>query len=79
MADMRVLRLVGFVVGGLVALLVILLLAVRLLVDPNDYKDRIAQAVKSSRPVELNQARGIPVARARDRAGEPRQSARLQR
>jgi len=50
---MRALRLVGFVVGGLVVLLVIVLLAVRLLVDPNDYKGRIAQAVKSSTGREL--------------------------
>ncbi len=50
---MRALRIVGFVVGGLVLLLAILLLAVRLLVDPNDYKGRITQAVKSSTGREL--------------------------
>ena len=53
MTDMRALRIVGLVVGGLVVLLVILLLAVRLFVNPNDYKDRIAQAVKSSTGREL--------------------------
>jgi AsmA protein len=50
---MRALKLVGIVVGGLVLLLVLLLLAVRLFVDPNDYKDRIAQQVKSSTGREL--------------------------
>jgi AsmA protein len=50
---MRALRLVGFVVGGVLVLLIVLLLAVRLLVDPNDYKVRIAQAVKSSTGREL--------------------------
>jgi AsmA protein len=50
---MRALRLVGFVLGGLVVLLIVLLLAVRLLVDPNDYKGRITQAVKSSTGREL--------------------------
>jgi AsmA protein len=51
--DMRALRLVGFVIGSFVVLLILLLLAVRLLVDPNDYKGRIAQAVKSSTGREL--------------------------
>jgi AsmA protein len=50
---MRALKLVGIVLGGLVALLVIVLLAVRLFVNPNDYKDRIAQQVKSSTGREL--------------------------
>jgi AsmA protein len=45
---MRALRLVGIVVGGLVVLLIVLLLAVRLFVNPDDYKDRIARQVKSS-------------------------------
>ena len=45
---MRGLRLIGIVLGGLVALIIILLLAIKLFVDPNDYKDRIASAVKSS-------------------------------
>jgi AsmA protein len=51
--DMRALKLVGIAIGGLVVLLVIALLAVRLFVKPNDYKDRIAQAVKTSTGREL--------------------------
>jgi len=50
---MRALRLVGIVLGGLVALIIILLLAVRLFVNPNDYKDRIAREVKTSTGREL--------------------------
>ena len=50
---MRALRLVGIVLGGLVALVIILLLAVWLFVNPNDYKDRIAQEVKTSTGREL--------------------------
>jgi AsmA protein len=51
---MRALKLVGIVVGGLIALLIVVLLGIRLFVDPNDYKDRIARAVKSSTGRELN-------------------------
>jgi len=50
---MRALRLVGIVIGCLVAVVVIVLLAVRLFVDPNDYKGRIAQQVKSATGREL--------------------------
>jgi len=50
---MRILKLVGIALGGLVALLVIVLLAVRLFVNPNDYKDRIELAVKNSTGREL--------------------------
>ena len=50
---MRALKLIGIVVGGLVVLLIVLLLAVRLFVNPDDYKDRIAQEVKSSTGREL--------------------------
>jgi len=50
---MRILKLVGIALGGLVALLLIVLLAVRLFVNPNDYKDRIARAVKNSTGREL--------------------------
>jgi AsmA protein len=50
---MRALKLVGIVVGGLVALFVVVLLGIRLFVDPNDYKDRIARAVKNSTGREL--------------------------
>jgi AsmA protein len=45
---MRVLKIAGLALGGLVALVVFALVAVWLLVDPNDYKDRIAAAVKNS-------------------------------
>jgi len=50
---MRALRLVGIVAGGLLALIVVVLIGIRLFVDPNDYKDRIARAVKSSTGREL--------------------------
>jgi AsmA protein len=45
---MRALKYAGFAIGGLVALLVLALIAVWLFVDPNDYKDRISAAVKQS-------------------------------
>src|ERR1700722_18717630 len=50
---MGALKLVGIVVGGLVALFVVVLLGIRLFVDPNDYKDRIARVVKNSTGREL--------------------------
>lgn len=50
---MRALKLVGIVFGCLVALGIIVLLAVRLFVNPNDYKDRIAQQVRSATGREL--------------------------
>ena len=50
---MRILKLVAIVLGGLVALLVVVLLAIRAFVNPNDYKDRIARAVKHSTGREL--------------------------
>jgi AsmA protein len=50
---MRALKIVAIVLGGFVALIAILLLAVRLFVDPNNYKDRIAAAVKNSTGREL--------------------------
>jgi AsmA protein len=45
---MRALKIFGIAIGGLVALLGLALVAIWLLVDPNDYKDRIAAAVKDS-------------------------------
>lgn len=45
---MRALKIAGIAVGGLVGLVVVALLAVWLLFDPNDYKDRIAAAVQDS-------------------------------
>jgi AsmA protein len=45
---MRALKIVGIAVGGRIGLLVLVLVAVWLFVDPNDYKDRISAAVKQS-------------------------------
>src|SRR5665213_3119008 len=45
---MRTVKILGIVVGGVIALTVVTLLAVWLLVNPNDYKGRIAAAVKQS-------------------------------
>lgn len=50
---MRILRLIGFGLGGLLALLLIAIVAVWLLVNPNDYKDRVVRAVKASTGREL--------------------------
>lgn len=50
---MRIVKIMGLVLSGLIALVAVALLAVWLFVDPNDYKDRIAQAVKSSTGREL--------------------------
>lgn len=41
----RILKVVGFVIGALVILLIGVMLAVGLLFDPNDYKDQITAAV----------------------------------
>ncbi len=45
---MRVLKIFAFAVGGLVAALLLVVLAVLLLVNPNDYKDRIIREVKAT-------------------------------
>jgi len=50
---MRAVKIVGIVVAALLGLIVVVLLAVRLFVNPNDYKDRIAQEVRSSTGREL--------------------------
>lgn len=50
---MRAIKIAGIALASLFGLVVVALLAVRLLVDPNDYKDRIAQQVKSSTGREL--------------------------
>lgn len=50
---MRALKSVAMVFGGIVALLVLVLIAARLLINPNDYKDHIARAVKASTGREL--------------------------
>src|ERR1700749_1986038 len=51
---MRAIKLAGIVVGGLLAVLVVTLVAVWLFVNPNDYKGRIAKAVKDSTGRQLN-------------------------
>lgn len=51
---MRALRIVGIVLGCFVAAVIIALIAIRLLVNPNDYKGRIEQIVKSSTGRELS-------------------------
>ena len=53
---MRALKIVGFVLGGLVALIVIALIAVLLFVDPNDYRDDIEQLVERETGRELTLA-----------------------
>ena len=50
---MRAIKVVAIVLAVLLGLIVVVLLAVRLLVDPNDYKDRIALEVKNSTGREL--------------------------
>ncbi len=45
---MRSLKILGFLLAGIIACVVLLLLGVALLVNPNDYKGRIAQQVKTT-------------------------------
>jgi AsmA protein len=45
---MRVGKILGIVIGAIIAVVAVALLAVRLFVNPNDYKSRIAAAVKQS-------------------------------
>ncbi len=45
---MRVLRIIGIAIGCLIVLVIAVLVALRLLINPNDYKGRIEAAVKSS-------------------------------
>jgi AsmA protein len=51
---MRTVRIAGIALGAVVGLVAVILLAVKFFVDPNDYKDRIAQVVKSSTGRELS-------------------------
>ena len=51
---MRAHKIIGSIVGGLAALLVLLLLSVALFVNPNDFKPRIIAAVKSSTGRDLS-------------------------
>ena len=50
---MRIAKILGMVIGGLIALIVVALLAVWLLVNPNDFKPKIAAAVKKATGREL--------------------------
>jgi AsmA protein len=56
------LKILGLALGSLVALIACLLLAVKLFVNPNDYKARITQAVKHSTGRELTLAGDIKLA-----------------
>src|ERR1700677_1777285 len=50
---MRAAKILGWAIGGLVALVALVLIGIKLFVDPNNYKDRIAAAVKQSTGREL--------------------------
>src|SRR6266700_7967849 len=50
---MRTAKYLSIAVGAVIALIALALLAVRLFVDPNDYKPRIAAAVKNATGREL--------------------------
>jgi AsmA protein len=50
----RVLKLTGIAFGAVIALIIVALLAVRLFVNPNDYRGRIEKAVKDSTGRELD-------------------------
>jgi AsmA protein len=45
---MRNFKILGFILGGLIAFVAIVLIAVSIFVNPNDYKGRIAREVKAS-------------------------------
>lgn len=49
----RIFKVLGILVGALVALIVVAVLLVALLVDPNDYRDEIAQRVQDATGREL--------------------------
>ena len=50
---MRAAKLLGWVIGGLIALVAVVLIGIKLFVNPNNFKDRIAAAVKQSTGREL--------------------------
>src|SRR5215470_3731713 len=52
---MRALKIAGIVVGAVVGLVVIGIVAILLIVDPNDYRDDIAKLVqeKTGRPLDI--------------------------
>jgi AsmA protein len=56
---MRSAKILGWVVGAIIALIVVILVSVKMLVDPNRYKDRISAAVKQSTGRELKLAGDI--------------------
>jgi AsmA protein len=59
---MRALRILGVVIGCIVVLLIAALIALWLIVNPNDYKGRIEAAVKSSTGRELSLSGNIHLA-----------------
>ena len=53
---MRALKIAGFIVGGLIALIVVALVAILIFVDPNDYRDDIEQLVEKETGRDLTLA-----------------------
>ena len=77
---MRLFKIFGMAIGGLVALVVLGLVAIWLFFDPNDYKDRITAAVQRihrTHAVVAGQAQalGVSVAGGGNGRGQPGQSA----
>ncbi len=56
---MRRLKILGYLVAGIIACIVLPLIGVALLVDPNDYKVRIEQQVKTTTGRDLTQKGNI--------------------
>ena len=58
---MRAVKIAGIVVGALVGLIVLAMVAIVVLVDPNDYRDDIAKLVqqKTGRPLEIRGKLGL--------------------
>jgi AsmA protein len=59
---MRALRIIGVVIGCLIVLLIVAVIALWLIVNPNDYKGRIEAAVESSTGRELSLSGNIHLA-----------------
>jgi AsmA protein len=59
---MRALRIIGIVIGCVIALFIVALVTLWLIVNPNDYKGRIEAAVKSSTGRELSLTGNIHLA-----------------
>ncbi len=51
---MKALRITGYLVGGLIAVIALALVLIVVFVDPNDYRDDIAQAVEKQTGRQLN-------------------------